>query len=432
MEDAFLFRHGLSPSSRQPDLPDAAQTVPVLLNRAVMARPSDEALVGPGARFSYEALSLASQRAAMMLREIGIAPGDRVAASLPNGTEIVVAFLAAMRIGAIFVGIPHDWSLDDTLLAVVETDTALLLVDQAGHDALAPRRAALRDLGRVLVAEPGNSEWNLSVDREEDLADFDDIDPFAPALVSYERAPDGRPRGIVHSQHNLLLPGTVDASEFATPGVRRGVSLPLTGVEGLVRGPLHALHREGCCVTLGGADPSVACEALREESLDSLAADPGSVAALLAHDGVADDELAELASLDVVLAARQALPDGLLALHRERLGRPARLGYGLGEGPGAVTLTRPDESPLDAAGRGRAQPHLDVVILGDDDRELPDGKRGRVGLRPNGRGPYTMAWTPILGYWNRPDATRAALHGGVFRTEAQGHLDADGELFLAS
>ncbi|NNL65263.1 MAG: acyl--CoA ligase, partial [Myxococcales bacterium] len=192
MEDAFLFRHGLSPSSRRPDLPGAAQTVPVLLNAAVMERPSDEALAGRHARFSYEELSLASQRAAMMLSDLGISPGDRVAASLPNETEIVIAFLAAMRIGAIFVGIPLDWSLDDTLLAVEETDASLLLVDQATHDALSPRRAELRDLGHVLVAEPGRSEWNLSVDREEDLAPFDDFDPFAPALVSYERAPDGR------------------------------------------------------------------------------------------------------------------------------------------------------------------------------------------------------------------------------------------------
>ncbi|NNL67319.1 MAG: hypothetical protein HKP30_13815, partial [Myxococcales bacterium] len=75
-------------------------------------------------------------------------------------------------------------------------------------------------------------------------------------------------------------------------------------------------------------------------------------------------------------------------------------------------------------------PYLDVVILGDDDRELPDGQVGRVGLRPSGRGPYTMAWTPILGYWDRPEATRAALHGGVFRSEARGRLDPDGELSL--
>jgi acyl-coenzyme A synthetase/AMP-(fatty) acid ligase len=52
------------------------------------------------------------------LWELGVRPGDRVAATLPNDLDVVVAFHAVMRLGAIWVGIPDA-------LAVPEKDRLL-------------------------------------------------------------------------------------------------------------------------------------------------------------------------------------------------------------------------------------------------------------------------------------------------------------------
>src|SRR5262249_23709717 len=47
-----------------------------------------------------------------------------------------------------------------------------------------------------------------------------------------------------------------------------------------------------------------------------------------------------------------------------------------------------------------------------------------------GQGPLAGAYTPMLGYWNQPDATAKALAGGWLRTGDLGELDGKGALFI--
>ena len=64
-----------------------------------------EALVTRRVRWSYRELDDMAARGAAVLAGLGVQAGDRVAASLPNEADIVVAFHGAMRLGAIWVGI---------------------------------------------------------------------------------------------------------------------------------------------------------------------------------------------------------------------------------------------------------------------------------------------------------------------------------------
>src|ERR1700691_4300382 len=47
---------------------------------------------------------------AVMLRELGVGPGDRVAGYVPNAAEAVIAFLATAALGAIWSGCGQDYS----------------------------------------------------------------------------------------------------------------------------------------------------------------------------------------------------------------------------------------------------------------------------------------------------------------------------------
>lgn len=356
MEDAYLFRHGLAPSSERPVLADRPQTIPVLLNRCFLEHPERDAVVTSDEAHSYEALFTASQRAAAVLADWGIEAGDRVAGALPDGIDFVVALLGTLRLGAVWVGLPAAASLERKVEILAATDAELLLTDAETHDRLEPQRSTLRDLARVVVAERGSDEWRAELERETVLDAYLDVDPFAPAVIGHGEGPEG----IVHSQHNLLLPGNVAAASGRT----------LVPVAGALTSPSALVAR-----AFGAFQAGRALD-LRPEA-DTPDAETGLLASVA---------------------------------------------------PGPITLP---EAGAPAGSRGRASAQLDVVVLGADDRPVPDGEPGDLCLRAAASGPFAGAWTPPLGLWNQPDATGALLRAGCARTGRRGSIDADGHVFPA-
>jgi acyl-CoA synthetase (AMP-forming)/AMP-acid ligase II len=73
---------------------------------------------------------------------------------------------------------------------------------------------------------------------------------------------------------------------------------------------------------------------------------------------------------------------------------------------------------------------VDVIVVDEDGRERSDGEVGELAVRPARTGPFAGVWTPMLGYWNRPDATRAALAHGLLHTGDLGRVDEDGNVFV--
>ncbi len=85
-------------------------------------------------------------------------------------------------------------------------------------------------------------------------------------------------------------------------------------------------------------------------------------------------------------------------------------------------FTPPDGKRLRSRSVGRAIVGSEVGIFGPAGDPLPPDEVGEIAIR----GPGVM-----LGYWNRPDATAAAIKGGWMHTGDGGSMDAEGYVFLA-
>src|ERR1700731_1699305 len=88
-----------------PSLPRGAGEA---FDRALQNEPNREALVASDARMSYQELDTAVERAASALYTSGLRQGDVLAVSLPNTTPVVVTFYAAMRLGAVWLGMNQN------------------------------------------------------------------------------------------------------------------------------------------------------------------------------------------------------------------------------------------------------------------------------------------------------------------------------------
>ena len=64
-------------------------------------------------------------------------------------------------------------------------------------------------------------------------------------------------------------------------------------------------------------------------------------------------------------------------------------------------------------------------IVDDDGHDVAAGEAGEICV-----GPTDDRYTPMLGYWERPNATAKSLVDGELRTGDVGFLDDDGRLFV--
>jgi acyl-CoA synthetase (AMP-forming)/AMP-acid ligase II len=181
-----------------------------------------------------------------------------------------------------------------------------------------------------------------------------------------------------------------------------------------------------CSVAMDRIDAVGVAEWVARERICTFAAVPTVIHDLLTHPDVRPEQLA---SLTQPLIGGAECPEEFRALYRERFGADVAIGYGMTEAPTAVTRAVGESQPVPGL-CGKALPQCELSIRGEDGRELPAGSEGEICVGPARSGAWAGVYTPMLGYWNRPDATAEALAGGVYHSGDIGVLEPDGTLFI--
>ena len=156
------------------------------------------------------------------LTKLGVGPGDRVVAYLPNIPETLVAFLASASLGAIWATCPPEFGPRSVLHRLGQLEPKVLLA-VAGYrygTKLVDRReqvAEIREglpslettvhvpyLGGADDAFPDAVSWDALLAESERLA-FEPL-PFAhPLYVLFSSGTTGLPKAIVHCHGGILL-----------------------------------------------------------------------------------------------------------------------------------------------------------------------------------------------------------------------------------
>jgi acyl-CoA synthetase (AMP-forming)/AMP-acid ligase II len=427
---AAFERFGLKPPASRPAIPHGAQTIAVLLDEPLRKHRGGEALIDRHSRYSYAELDDAINAGCQALVELGVCRGDRIAASSINSADLVIAFLAAQRLGAVWVGMNRVLAPREKLYLLQDSEAALLLIDQESLGLLAPvlDEAGLNLRVATLNGQPGPDGWrelvsNAAGARRPRIA----IDPFAPALISYTSGTTGRPKGAVHSQHNIaLLAAAWIARGDWDVGLRRGCAQALTINNMMIRAAVQALAGGGTMICMDRTDAEGVADWIENERIEVLFAVPTMLHDLLMNPKVSDRKFPSLVR---PLSGAAKLPENVRVAFRERFGTEVQFAYGLTEAPTAVTQTDPTE-PFVPGSSGRAFPHLEIAILDGHREAVAAGEEGEVAIRARQSVPWAGVYTPMLGYWRRPDATAEVLRDGWLLTGDVGRLDDEGRLFI--
>ncbi|MEU7046634.1 AMP-binding protein [Streptomyces varsoviensis] len=369
------------------------------------------------------------------LRGQGLEPGDGVGLFLANRVESVLVQLAVHLIGCRVVFLPPEPGPGE-LAALVEQSRARAVVtdplfaeraaDAAGRSVHAP---VLLSLG---PGAPQCPDLLALADQcpAERPANVPAPGPDEAVTVLYTGGTLGRPKLAAHSR--LLYAALVDlADETTVAGSAPGEDAErVLAATLLTHGSGHliavqALVTGSVLVVLPDFEAGAALTVLREERITTTMFVPPMLYALLDHP---ECEPGLLPALKRVFVGGAATSPSRLQQAVDVLGPVLGQGYGQSEALG-IAVFGADDLASEGARRpelwrscGRPIPDVEVEIRGEDGAEaLPCGEVGEV---------YVRGGTVMLGYYEDPQRTAAALHEGWLRTGDVGYLDAEGYLYL--
>lgn len=409
---------GLLPPPARVDPPAGPADVASLLDRPLRECPDALALADPAARYTYAELDAAIARWAGALAAHGVTQGRPLAVSLPNGCDIVIAFMAAARLGAIWVGVNMALPSKEKGFIIGHSGAALYLSDAADQEAMAPALAEL-DCPGIAVESPG---WQQALAAGGPVPQAT-IDPFAPATIMYTSGTTGQPKGVVHTQHNLVtVCAALTEAGTIKPQARRGVVQPLTIANVMTLGALLCFWNARPLITRPMPDIVTLVDWFHDEGIESCIIAPTSVYDIL------EKGLNLPAGLEIA-SGGAPIPSPIRRRFLARFGYPILGTYGLTEAPTIVTDTRGEEPPVGSS--GKVLPHMRLAILDSEGRELPAGEVGDLCFGPVAEGTWANVYTPPLGYWHDREKTAELLAGGLVHSGDVGSVDTDGWLFVA-
>jgi long-chain acyl-CoA synthetase len=405
----------------------ATHTVPQcageVLERALKEQPTREALVAIDRRFTYEQLDVEIERTAAAIGSLGIGTGDVVAVSLPNASDVVVTFHAIMRLGAVWLGVNRNLAPPEKRYVLADAGAQVMLADTEVAGVLS--RSPVPTDPKVFVVS--DLEWRERVARNPGFYRRIRRDPTDLAAITYTSGTTGRPKGVVHSHHNVLLPGAVlVAARGFGPELRKGDCAALTVLNMQVTSTLLVAQASGTQIVMGRSDPPAVAQWIRSEKVNAFFAVPTLLQGLARSVELAPEDLA---SLSDVWTGGTFLPSPTRAEFETRFARRLHATFGLTEIPTIATIEDRDEPPCDGSS-GRALPHLVVEVRDDDGNVLPAGQMGAITVRAADSGPWAGLYSPMCGYLGNQEATSGALRDGTLVTGDVGFLDDSGRLFV--
>ncbi len=397
-----------------------------VLERALKEQPTREALVAIDRRFTYEQLDEEIERAAAAIGALGIGGGDVVAVSLPNASDVVVTFHAVMRLGAVWLGVNRDLAPPEKRYVLHDAEAQLMLADAEVAGALA-RSPVPSDPPVVVVSGAGEVEWRERLWGHPGSYRRIRRDPTDLAAIAYTSGTTGRPKGVLHSHHNILLPGAVlvAARRFGR-GLRKGDCAALTILNMQVTSTLLVAQASGTQIVMDRSDPPGVAQWIRSEKVNAWFGVPTLLQGLARSEEVVPEDLASLSDL---WTGGTFLPSPTRTEFVTRFGRRPHATYGLTEVPTIATMEDRDEPPCDGSS-GRALPHLVVEVRDDEGNVLSAGQQGTITIRAADSGPLAGLYRPMLGYLGNEEATSDALRDGMLVTGDVGFLDDSGRLFV--
>lgn len=360
---------------------------------------------------SYRELESHAARAAGLLAELGVRPGDRVGIMMPNAVCFPILYYGALRLGAIVVPMNPLLKSREIQHYVHNAGITLLLA----HAAVPVEE--LSGLGDdTQLVRVDDSTLLPELTNRQPLAGIEAADPSDTAVILYTSGTTGRPKGAELTHDNLRrnCEISVEMSDLGPSDVVMGC-LPLFHAFGQSVA-MNACIRAGALLTLlPRFDAAVALQVIERDGVTIFNGVPTMYTALL-HQGPGSHTID---SLRMCVSGGASLPGEILRGFQETFGAQILEGYGLSETSPSATFNRPECAKVGSI--GTPIPGVELKLVASDGSSTPVGEVGEIAVRGH---------NVMKGYWQLPEATQEAIRDGWFFTGDLARQDDDGFFYI--
>ena len=377
----------------------------------------------------------------LLVHDLGVRKGDRVAISMRNYPEWMLAFTAATSVGAIAVAMNSLWNADEMAYGLTDSGAKVLFADAERLALLESMAEPIEGLQVVAVRHTGSPAADVELaGRMAEIGSVPmpevDIAPTDSALILYTSGSTGHPKGVLSNHHNVIValmaweveygalterPGNVVAPEEGSGLVPASLlGIPLFHVLGLHAVFLASFRGQRKLVAMYKWDASVAAELIERERIVTFTGPPAVSGDLVR---VAQSEGRDLSSLLSVGGGGAARPPEQVGQIDDAFEKALpNTGWGMTETNAIGTIIFGAEYSERRLSSGPALCVIDLRVVDDDGNELQPGERGELQVR----GP-----SMFREYWNKPEATADSFaEDGWFKTGDVAYIDTDGHLFI--
>jgi 2-aminobenzoate-CoA ligase len=360
--------------------PDRLNCVTEFLDRWVLSGLGDQTcVVAPSETLTYSQLANRVNRIAnVLVRDLGLVPGNRVLLRGPNNPMMVAAYLAVIKAGGVVVATMPLLRAKELSYPIAKAKIALALCDARLSDEMEKARAQSPDLRRLvywgsaaadaleaLMSKPGYERFSACDTASDDVC-----------LIGFTSGTTGEPKGTMHFHRDMLATCDTYGRQVlrARSSDRFIGSPPLAftfGLGGLVLFPLRV---GASTILIEKVSPDELLTAIEQYRATICFTAPTAYRAMLAKIGNRDIGL-----LRKCVSAGETLPKATFDAWQ------AATDIKIMDGIGATEMLHifigsPEEAIRPGA-TGKPVPGYEARVIGDDGSEVVPGTIGRLAVR---------------------------------------------------
>jgi 2-aminobenzoate-CoA ligase len=386
--DTFA-RDNLPPASLLPEFrfdlpelryPERLNCCEELLDRAVARGLGDRpCLISPTETLTYAGLRERVNRIAnVLVRDLGLRPGNRVLLRGPNSPTMAAAILAVFKAGGIAVATMPLLRARELAYPIRKAMITLALCDARLSEEMKKAQALAPELERIVYWGDGADDSLESLMTKPDYEAFTACDTASDdiCLIAFTSGTTGEPKGTMHFHRDMLaICDSYGRYVLRASAEDRFIgSPPLAFTFGLGGVLLFPLRVGAASILLEKAPPDELVAAIAQFRASVCFTAPTAYRAMLAklegHD---------IASLRKCVSAGEALPRTTWDAWHDATGIKIMDGIGSTEML-HIFIGSPEES-IRPGSTGRAVPGYEAKVVDDEGRELPPGTMGRLAVR---------------------------------------------------